>query len=115
MSPTLSRWFGTFPLAFDGTILEQRRARADEMASDPEGLMIPMIVTFELDKVYRGTASRRVVMRTWDYDASTPNESHVGERFLVATRESRHVVLCGFTRPYSEQDAAYWEEALGPR
>lgn len=98
-----------FPLAFDGTILEQRVARAAEMAPDPDRLMTPMIVTFQVNKDYTGRAGGRVVLRTWDYDSSTPNPSHVGERFLVATHESRDVTLCGFTRPYSDQDAIYWD------
>lgn len=96
----------TFPNAFDGVIVDQR---ADESRPDwTETDMAPMVVTFEVREVFAGDLDDRIVMRTWDYYTGTENPSHVGERFLVATGHDRQVSLCGFTRPYSEQDADYW-------
>lgn len=103
---------GSFPIAFAGTITKEQPGKLKEK-EDPEKKMKPMEFTLRVDEAYAGELGKTIVLYSYDYMASTQNPSHVGERFLVATTESQDLVMCGYTRPYSDQDAEFWRYTFG--
>lgn len=103
-----------FDIAFSGTIVQEKAGRLKENEEkDKERAVKPADFVFEVDEVFLGDVDKKFTLHSYDYLASTPNQSHVGERFLVATSPTHDLVLCGYTRPYSEQDAEFWRYTFG--
>ncbi|MGH2811238.1 MAG: hypothetical protein ACRDI1_00805 [Actinomycetota bacterium] len=86
--------------AFDG--------RVAEIAGDTE-------VVFSVNEWFRGEESTRVKLRSaipLDQPATADlPEIEVGKRLLVSG-EDGFMWGCGFTRPYTEQEAEVWEQIL---
>lgn len=100
-----------FPIAFAGTILSQPSLSAADQAKrgDRESNAAPFDVVIRVDQAFAGDLGRTVVMHGWDFDLSTPPGDRAGQRFLIAATETMDLMRCGYTRPYNEQDAKYWE------
>lgn len=96
-----------FPVAFAGTVVDQKDGKF-KPGTDPEKKIKPIEITFEVDTAYRGVTTKRITLHTFDLTALNPTEDHIGKKALVAAEESLDLQYCGYTRPYSEQDAAYW-------
>jgi hypothetical protein len=97
------------PVAFDGTVLSiSHGAYVDDAGAAPVELVL------QVNEVYRGDLGRTVTMHTFDF--SGPDQASewdpTGIRILAAASESLDVMACGFTRPYSAQDAALWADAF---
>lgn len=93
------------PIAFDGTVLSVSRAEyIDEAAAAPVDLVI------QVNEVFRGDLDEIVTMHTFDF--STPDQpgdwDPTGVRILAASSTSLDVMACGFTRPYTVEDAHLW-------
>ena len=97
------------PIAFDGTVLSISRGEyIDEAAAIPVDLVI------QVNEVFRGDLGPTVTMHTFDF--STPDQTEAwdptGIRILAAAGESLDVMACGFTRPYTTEEADAWADAF---
>lgn len=101
------------PIAFDGTVLN-RQPRALPEGAEAERNAAPVEVVLKVNEVYRGDLGSTVRMRTWNFDTSVAPQDHTGRRYLIASGEGLDAMFCGFTRPYNEQDAEYWEHVFQP-
>jgi hypothetical protein len=95
------------PVAFDGTVTE-----ANEGAG-PSG---ETIVTFGVNHWYRGGTDDSVTLKSWGNDPTslerTDLDLSVGSHLLV-TADQGYLSGCGFSMPYTEQNAQLFEEAFG--
>jgi hypothetical protein len=90
-------------IALDGTIEDIEVAPTQEQGGGKA-----MRLNVRINELFRGDLDKFVVLRSWQ--SILPNEDLTGERVLVATDMSLELAGCGFTRPYSPQDAARWRE-----
>lgn len=76
----------------------------------------PVRVAFRIEELFRGILhGEYLVLNTWDF--MLPDHDITGTRVLAATDISGDLMGCGFTRPYSKQEARMWREmfaALSP-
>ncbi len=70
-----------------------------------------MRLELRVNQRFKGAVGATVVLKTWDF--MLPQEDVTGVRVLAAAGESLDLMGCGFTRPYSPEDAAVWAEAFG--
>lgn len=98
------------PIALDGTILSVQREAYDEDAAGA-----PVTVELRVNEAFRGDLGETLTVRTWDFTnpGASREPDSLGVRLLAAMTDSRDLMACGFTRPYSEQDAQAWREAFG--
>ncbi|HWH31840.1 MAG TPA: hypothetical protein VNU01_04145 [Egibacteraceae bacterium] len=97
------------PVALDGTILSVQREAYDEDAAGA-----PVTVELRVNEAFRGDLGDTLTVRTWDFTnpGASPGPDPLGVRLLAAMTDSRDLMACGFTRPYSEQGAQAWREAF---
>lgn len=93
------------PHAFDGTIVGQR---AGEYSDEAMGR--PVDLTFDVHQWYKGGEGDSATVHTWDF--MLPDREVAGVRLLIATGENSHFMGCGFSRPWSAEEAAEWEAAF---
>lgn len=92
--------------AFDGTIETVEFGDYNEDAG-----AAPVRLEFRVNEVFRGEhIDNFVVMNTWDF--MLPDEDVTGTRLLVAAGPSLDLMGCGFTRPYSEDEASMWRKTF---
>lgn len=98
-----------YPIAFSGTPLveEASSAARAELTAGDEGAE-PFDVVFEVDRVYAGDLGETVRMEGVRFDRASQADERPAERYLIATTKEKALVACGYTRPWNEQDAAYW-------
>lgn len=97
---------GKLENAFDGTIEAVEFGNYNEDAG-----ATPVRLEFRVNEVFRGQhIDNFVVMNTWDF--MLPNEDVTGTRLLAAAGPSLDLMGCGFTRPYSEDDASRWRKTF---
>jgi len=93
-------------VAFDGTVVG---VQAGEPQPDAGGDR-PVRLELRVNQRFKGAVGAAVVMKTWDF--MLPGEDVTGVRVLAAAGESLDLMGCGFTRPYSPEEAAVWAEAF---
>lgn len=93
------------PIAFDGTITDVATGARDEDAG-----ATPVRLDVQINEVFSGDVQDSVVMRTWDF--MLQDRDVQGARILAAAERSLDLMGCGFTRPYSETEAAEWRAAF---
>ena len=92
-------------VAFDGTIEKVQLGEYDEDAG-----ATPARVEIRVHEVFYGDIEGFIVMRTWDF--MLPDDDLSGKRVLVAADHSLDLMGCGFTRPYSKEDADFWRKTF---
>lgn len=71
----------------------------------------PARVRFRIEELFRGIVhGDYLVLYTWDF--MLPEQDITGARVLAASDISGDLMGCGFTRPYSEQEARMWRETF---
>ncbi|HWC14872.1 MAG TPA: hypothetical protein VG929_09780 [Actinomycetota bacterium] len=94
------------PYAFDGTIGAVRFEEYDELEDAR-----PVRLEIKVNELFRGEDVEDFVdLRTWDF--MLPEEDVAGTRILAATSHSFDLQGCGYTRPYSETEAARWRQTF---
>jgi hypothetical protein len=91
----------TFPNAFDATVTAVRPGARPE-------------IDLAVHHVYAGPREETVTLTATPRDLPAEQESIVGMRVLVATR-GHELTTCGFSRPWSGQDATAWYFAFEER
>ena len=91
--------------AFDGTILEVTRGEYDRGAG-----AAPVELELRVNEVFRGDLGDLVTMHTWNF--MLPEHDVRGARILASAGPTLDVMGCGYTRPYSEEDAQYWRSVF---
>ena len=89
--------------AFDGTVTEANEDQTE--------------VTFSVNRWYRGGGGDTVELEGWGKDSEvilhgTDLDLSVGRRALI-TADRGKISACGFSMPYTEENAAMFEEAFG--
>lgn len=95
------------PIAVDATIVRVTRGAYDE---DARGT--PVTIEMRVNRVFNGAPPDNLNMRSWDFTNADGSSDPIGVRLLAAMETSLDLMACGFTRPYSEQDAQRWEAAF---
>lgn len=92
------------PYAFDGTVVSVSRGEHVEEAAGT-----PLELKVEINEAFNGDLASTVTLHTWDFaPESEATFDPTGARILVATGDTMDVMACGFTRPYSVDDAELW-------
>ncbi len=91
--------------AFDGTIQAVELAGYDEDAGAR-----PARIKVRINELFRGDLDEFVVLRSWDF--MLPEGDLRGRRLLAATGQTLDMMACGFTRPYSQEDANFWRRTF---
>lgn len=106
-----------FPVAFAGTLVSQRQLLSSELAArgGAEEHAAPFEVVVRVDEDYTGKLGKMVGMRGWDFNLETGLDRHFGEKYLIATTDDMNFKLCGYTRPFNEQDRDYWSSVFSSR
>jgi hypothetical protein len=92
--------------AFDGTVAE---------IAEPEAMDAPYEVTFEVTTWYRGGDGPTVSVQTYDVSGTSLAGDlalEPGQRVL-ASGDDDFLWGCGFSMPYTDADAATFQEAFG--
>jgi hypothetical protein len=92
--------------AFDGTVAD---------IVEPEALDAPYDVVFEVTRWYQGGAGTTVTVKTYDVSGTSLAGDlglEQGERIL-ASGDDDFLWGCGFSMPYTDQDAGVFEEVFG--
>ena len=92
-------------VAFDGTIMDTVRGDPNEDAG-----ATPVDVRVRVHEAFRGNVGDAVTMHTWDF--MLPEEDVKGVRILAAADAAMDLMGCGFTRPYSAEEAGVWKDAF---
>lgn len=99
--------------AFDGTIVEVVPP-VDLESPDPDDQVT--LVTFRVDRWYAGGPAETVTVKTSNVPGGTTingdADPSIGAR-LLASGEDEYLWGCGFTMPYSDEDAAVFAAAFG--
>ena len=93
------------PIAFDGTVETVLFGAEDEDAGAR-----PARVEMRVNEVFRGDIDGFIVMNSWDF--MVPGEEIVGTRVLAAAGHTLDLMACGFTRPYTTEDADMWRSTF---
>lgn len=91
--------------AFDGTVAE---------IVEPEAMDGPYAVVFEVSRWYRGGGGATVTLQSYDVSGTSlagDLRLQEGERIL-ASGDDGMLWGCGFSMPYSDQDAGVFEQAF---
>lgn len=94
------------PYAFEATVVSVSWGEYDEDAGGT-----PLAFEAEVNEVFTGDFSGAVTLHTWDFTAPGYDDGvdPTGARFLVATGDEMGVdAACGFTQPYSAEEAELW-------
>jgi hypothetical protein len=92
--------------AFDGTVAQIR---------EPEAMDAPYEVDFEVTRWFHGGDGSTVTVRTYDVSGTSLAGDlglEPGERILASGDED-FLWGCGFSMPYTEQDAGVFEDVFG--
>jgi hypothetical protein len=99
--------------AFDGTIVEVVPP-VDLESPDPDDQVT--LVTFRVSRWYAGGPGETVTVKTSNVPGGTTingdADPSIGAR-LLASGEDEYLWGCGFTMPYSDEDAAVFAAAFG--
>lgn len=94
------------PIAFDGTVLGIQRFPYSENAG-----AAPVDLLVQVNRVFRGDLGDTVTMHSWDFTGPGGEPwDPTGVRILAAAGNTLDVMACGFTRSYSDEDAALWAD-----
>ncbi len=93
------------PYAFDGTVVSVSRGEYVEDAGST-----PLELRVQINEAFNGDLSDTVTVHTWDFSSPESGDTVdlVGARILAATGDTMDLMGCGFTRPYSVEDAELW-------
>ncbi|HWC32060.1 MAG TPA: hypothetical protein VG709_02930 [Actinomycetota bacterium] len=91
--------------AFDGTIQEVTRGEYDQDAG-----ATPVDLRLRVNEVFQGDLGDVVTMHTWNF--MLPEHDVRGTRILASAGPTLDLMGCGYTRPYSEEDAQYWRDVF---
>ena len=98
--------------AFDGTIAEVVPPK-DLESDKPED--IQTTVTFDVSHWYTGASGQTVTLKTYNTPGTVGQEGgpdpSIGARLLVSG-EDVYIWGCGFTKPYTEDNAKLFERAF---
>jgi hypothetical protein len=98
--------------AFSGMITAVEPPRDPESGA-PEDLVTS--VTFRVEHWYKGGPAETVTFLTYSTPASPSSDGQpdasIGARLLVSG-DDRYIWGCGFTRPYTDENAALFEDAF---
>jgi hypothetical protein len=104
-------------VTYPGDLAKRDRAFAGRVESveigdyDEDAGARPARVAFRIEELFRGIIhGDYLVLNTWDF--MLPEHDITGARVLAAGDNIGDLMGCGFTRPYSEEEAQMWRETF---